>query len=187
MALPATRYEYRIGLSHVDRGREVSETVLVARHPSETAEHLTLRVLAWCLLNEDRLGFGPGLADADGADLWTHDLTGRLSSWIECGAATAEKMRKVVLHNAGIAAHAVLADAERAAALVAELREDGRLRRRGHALTVWTIDDALVRALAAREDRRQKWTVTVVEGHLYVEADGESCDGPAQPTAIDDA
>jgi len=179
MALQGTRYEYRISLSHVDRGRDANETVLVARHPSETAVHLTLRVLAWCLLNEERLAFGPGLADADGADLWTHDLTGRLTTWIECGSATAEKVRKVALHNAGIATHVVLDDADRAAELEAELRADPRLQRREHALTVWSLDPALVRALAAREERRQKWTVTVVEGHLYVEADGESCDGPA--------
>jgi uncharacterized protein YaeQ len=80
MALQATRYEYRITLSHVDRGRDVQETVLAARHPSETAEHLTLRVLAWCLLNEERVAFGPGLSDGEMADLWTHDLTGRLTT-----------------------------------------------------------------------------------------------------------
>jgi uncharacterized protein YaeQ len=185
MALQATRYEYRITLSHVDRGRDVQETVLAARHPSETADHLTLRVLAWCLLNEDRLAFGPGLSDGEMADLWTHDLTGRLTTWVECGSATAEKVRKVALHNAGIATHVVLDDERRAAELAAELRDDARLRRRGHALTVWTIDPALVQALAARDDRRQKWTVTIVDGHLYVEADGDSHDGPATATALD--
>jgi uncharacterized protein YaeQ len=182
MALAATRYEYRITLSHVDGGRERSEAVIVARHPSETPEHLTLRVLAWCLLNEDGLGFGPGLSDPEAADLWTHDLTGRLTAWIECGAASAEKIRKVVLHNAGIAAHVVLDDPRRAAELVAELAADSRLARREPPPTVWTLDAALVRALAAREERRQQWTVTVVGDHLYVEAAGETLDGPAART-----
>jgi uncharacterized protein YaeQ len=186
MALQATRYEYRITLSHVDRGRDVQETVLAARHPSETAEHLTLRVLAWCLLNEERVAFGPGLSDGEMADLWTHDLTGRLTTWIECGSATAEKVRKVALHNAGIATHVVLDDEGRATALVTELRDDARLRRRGHALTVWTIDPALVHALAARDERRQKWTVTIVDGHLYVEADGEAHDGAASAMTIEE-
>jgi uncharacterized protein YaeQ len=186
MALQATRYEYRITLSHVDRGRDVQETVLAARHPSETAEHLTLRVLAWCLLNEDRVAFGPGLSDSEMADLWTRDLTGRLTTWIECGSATAEKVRKIALHNAGIATHVVLDDEGRAAALVTELRDDARLRRRGHALTVWTIDAALVQALAARDQRRQKWTVTIVDGHLYVEVDGEAHDGASTAMPIDE-
>jgi uncharacterized protein YaeQ len=184
MALPATRYEYRIALSHVDRGREVTEAVVVARHPSETAEHLTLRVLAHCLLNEEGLAFGPGLSDPDAADLWTKDLTGRLVTWIECGAAAADKVRKVLLHNSGIAAHVVLADAKRVADLAVELPAAGRLPRKGPAPILWAIDPALVKALAAKEERRQKWTVTVVGDHLYVDADGDSVDGAAVPTIV---
>lgn len=184
MALPSTRYEYRLALSHVDRGREVNEAVIVARHPSETADHLTLRVLAYCLLNEEGLGFGPGLSDPDAADLWTKDLTGRLVTWIECGSVSADKIRKVVLHNSGIAAHVVLQDAARAAELAVEIPAAGRLPRKGPALTLWSIDRDLVRALAAKEERRQKWTVTVVGDHLYIDADGDSVDGAAAPTLL---
>lgn len=110
MALHSTRMEYRIALAHVDRGVTVERAVIAARHPSETAEHLTLRVLAWCLLYEDRLEFGPGLCEPDAADLIARDLTGRVTAWVECGAATAEKLRKVVQHNPGAAVHVVLDD-----------------------------------------------------------------------------
>ena len=68
-------------------------TVVAALHPSETAEHLALRILSWCLLYQEGLAFGPGLGDPEAADLWAHDLTGRLSTWIECGAVDAEKLR----------------------------------------------------------------------------------------------
>jgi uncharacterized protein YaeQ len=185
MALPATRYEYRIALSHVDRAREVTEPVIIARHPSETADHLTLRVLAWCLLNEEGLAFGPGLSDPDAADLWTKDLTGRLITWVECGSAAAEKVRKVVLHNSGITAHVVLQDPKRAAELALEIPAVGRLPRKGPAPVIWTIDTDLVKALAAKEERRQKWTVTVVGDHLYIDADGDSVDGAAVQTTIE--
>src|SRR5262245_12266517 len=113
MALPATRLEYRIALSHVERGVDRREAVVVAQHPSETAVHVTLRVLAWCLLNEERLEFGPGLSDPDVADLWTRDLTGALTTWIECGTADGEKVRKVLQHNPGIVVHAVLSEPRR--------------------------------------------------------------------------
>ena len=43
---------------------------------------------------------------------------------------------------------------------------------------VWTIDRALVAELAAREDRRQRWSVTVVGDHFYIDADGKTLDGP---------
>jgi hypothetical protein len=144
---PAT--SYRLTLSHVDGGRERSESVIVARHPSETQEHLTLRVLAWCLLNEDGLGFGPACRIPRRPDLWTHDLTGRLTTWIECGAASAEKVRKVVLHNTGIAPTWCGRPAPRG-------RAGGELRRRSLARRTPApgcgARRPLVRALAAHED-----------------------------------
>jgi uncharacterized protein YaeQ len=176
MALPSARLEYRITLSHVERGVDLRESLVVAQHPSENDEHVTLRVLAWCLLHEERLEMAAGLADAELADLETRDLTGQLTTWIECGAADADKLRKVLLHHSGIAVHAVLCDPRR----VSELR-DGiatwKSRPRNVDLTVWTIDRDLVTALAARTERRRTWTITIVGGHAYVEADGVSVDG----------
>src|SRR5690242_18614557 len=118
MALQPTRMEYRLTLSNVDRGREATDQALyVARHPSETMEHVTLRVLAWCLLNEDGLELGPGLSTPDAADLWTRDATGRLTTWVECGGVTAERLRKQMTQHAGAQAHVVMSDERDARAL----------------------------------------------------------------------
>lgn len=182
MALQATRLEYRITLSNVDRGVDVKESVLVARHPSETQEHVTLRVLAWCLLWEERLEFGPGLSDPEVADLWTRDLTGTLVTWVECGTADPEKVRKVMLHNSGVAVHAVLAESRKRDELV-EGVASWKKPPRG-SLTLWLVDPALVEALAEREERRQSWTVTVVGGHLYVEADGRTLEGAVEESRL---
>jgi uncharacterized protein YaeQ len=176
MAEHPTRFDYRITLSNVDRGREADEAVLAARHPSETHQHLTLRVLAWCLLHEDGLTFGPGLSTPDSADLWTHDLTGRLTTWVECGAVPAERLRKSLLHHAGAASHVVDADERRTRELLDELATL-RWPRGTPAPTVWTIDAALVAALTAREERRQRWGVTVVGDHLYVDVEGRNLNG----------
>jgi uncharacterized protein YaeQ len=176
MALPSTRLEFRIALMHVDRGLELSESVIVARHPSETQPHAILRVLAWCLLYEERLAFGPGLSTPDAPDLWTHDLTGRLVSFVECGNASAEKLRKMLQHQPGVRSHVVLDDAARASELVDEVRAL-KLPRGAVAPVVWTVDAALVTGLAERQERRQKWTVTIVGGHLYIDADGKALDG----------
>jgi uncharacterized protein YaeQ len=176
MALPSTRMEYRIALSHVDRALEVQETVVVALHPSETAAHLTLRVLAWCLLHEERIAFGPGLSTPDAADLWTHDLTGRLVTWIECGAASGEKLKKVLQHHPGVAVHAVFDEPRRRSELESELHG----WKRAGEIHLWTIDADLVNALAARDERRHKWTVTFVGDHFYLDADGTTLDGAVQ-------
>jgi uncharacterized protein YaeQ len=182
MALQPTRMEFRIALSHIDRGRDAAESVVVGRHPSEAADHLILRVLAWCLLQEDRLTFADGLADPDQPDLWTHDLTGRVVTWIECGAAAGDKLKKVLQHNTDASVHVVLADARRERELLEEI---AAWKRVPDELTIWSIDPALVSALATSEARRQSWTVTVVGDHLYVEADGVAADGEIRRAVLD--
>jgi uncharacterized protein YaeQ len=151
---------------------------VVARHPSETAEHATLRVLAWCLFPAEGLAFGPGVSDGDAADLWARDPAGEVTAWIECGAATAERVKKVLQHHPAAELHVLLAAPRRRDELLAEMAAWPRVPRGIDRLAIWELDPAFVAALAARDARRQRWTVTVVEGHVYVDADGDPIDGP---------
>ena len=47
MAIGATIYAFEVELSDVDRAVYQSLSLKVARHPSETEEHLATRVLAY--------------------------------------------------------------------------------------------------------------------------------------------
>jgi uncharacterized protein YaeQ len=181
LALQPTRLEYRITLSHVDRSIDLAETaVILGRHPSETQEHATLRVLSWCLLHEEGITFGPGLSSDGTADLWVHDLTGRLVTWIECGATRWDHLRKALHQNGDARAHVVFSSERKRTELLAEI-EGAPHAREASRVTLWSVDPALVTALAAREDRRQRWSVTIVGDHLYVEVEGKSFDGEARP------
>lgn len=176
MALPTTRLEYKITLSHVDRGIDLPETpVIVSQHPSETLEHVTLRVLAWCLFHEEGISFGPGLSSDAAADLWVHDLTGRLTTWIECGATKWEHLRRGLQKSAGATAHVLFVSERKRQELEEEIAAAPHAKERAQ-VTLWSVDPALVAALAARDDRRQRWSVTVVGDHFYVEAFGENVD-----------
>ena len=177
MALQPTRMEYRVTLSHVDRGREVAdEAVYVARHPSETMDHVTLRMLAWCMLHEDGLVFGPGLSTPDAADLWTYDATGRLTTWVECGTATADRLRKALTQHSGAQAHVVMSDEREARTLLDKLAAT-RWPRACPPAIVWIIDADFVAALAARDERRHRWGVTIVGDHFYVDVEGRALNG----------
>jgi len=176
MALQPTRYEFKLALSNADLGVDRTESVLIARHPSETMLHAVLRVLAWCLVNEEALEFGPGLSTPDAADLLARDATGRLTTWVECGTITAEKLRKIQQHNSHLAMHVVIDDPKAALQLTAALAET-KLPRAATPPSIWVIDSALTRELAANEDRRQKWSVTISGDHVYMDANGKTIDG----------
>ena len=49
MALTATVYNFDIELADMDRGVYETLDLRVARHPSESAEYMVVRVLAFCL------------------------------------------------------------------------------------------------------------------------------------------
>jgi uncharacterized protein YaeQ len=86
MALSSTIYNFDIELADVDRGVYQSLAVRAACHPSETAEYLWTRVLAYCLEWAEGITFGKGLSEPDEPALTVRDLTGALVAWVEVGA-----------------------------------------------------------------------------------------------------
>jgi uncharacterized protein YaeQ len=182
MAQPAERREVRLALSHVDRGVQLEKALVLSRHPSESLERVTLRVLAYCLLADEALAPAPGgVSEGDAPDLLARDPTGELLVWVRCGGADPELVRKVINHNGKAAVHVVFSRPERHEAFLTEVNHRGPARGWDR-VTVWLVDRALVQALAAREETRQRWTVTVVGDHLYVDSGDGSFDGDVTRT-----
>ena len=65
MALTATMYRFNIQLSDVDRGVYETLELRVAQQPSETAEYMLTRVLAWCLEYTEGIALTEGVAAGD--------------------------------------------------------------------------------------------------------------------------
>jgi uncharacterized protein YaeQ len=176
--LSPQRHEFRLAFTDVDRGIDVQRALVVSRHDSETGPHLTLRILSYLLLWEERLVFGPGDAVGDEPDLLAEDLTGRVQTWIACGDVDPWHLRKVVQHNRDAVAHVVFGSRERHDAFVAEVESWGGRRPKGwERISLWTIEEALVDALAQHEELRQRWTVTLVGDQFYVDVDGTVYEG----------
>ncbi len=53
-----------------------------------------------------------------------------------------------------------------------------------NSIEVWRVDPTLVAGLAESTERRQKWAVTVVGDHLYIEVDGVSRDGALERSPL---
>jgi uncharacterized protein YaeQ len=162
MALSATLYVFAIELADADRGVYESLELRVARHPSETAEYLLTRVLAYCLERAEGIAFSNGLSDPDEPAISIRDLTGALQVWIDVGSPEAAR-----LHRAGKAAPRVVVythkDPEQLAA-----RLTGERIHRVEALELYAVDRDWLAALAERLTRRMAFTLTVSERHVYL-------------------
>jgi uncharacterized protein YaeQ len=176
--MSAERREYRLAFTHVDRGFTLERALVLSRHPSEAEDHLTLRVLAFLLLWQEGLSFGPGVCVGEAPDLVAHDLTGVVRTWIACGDVDPWLLRKVAQHNREAKVHVVFGAGARRDAFLAEVESWGGRRPKGwERISLWTIDEALVTGLAAHPALRQRWTVTLAGDRFYVDVDGTLAEG----------
>ena len=171
MALGATIYSFEITLNDADRGVYEALSFRVARHPSETAEYLLTRVLAYCLEYTDGIQFSKGLSEPDVPALAVRDLTGILLTWIDIGAPEADRLRKATSSARRVAVYShrdVVALIERlnAAAL-----------RRAEEIEIYAVDRDFLAALAARLDRRMSFDLSISERHAYITLGGEALNG----------
>jgi len=162
MALGDTVHSFEIELANADSGVYESVRLRIARHPSETPEHMLTRVLAYCLEYTEGIALSNGLSEPDQPAIAVRDLTGALKAWIDVG--TPEALR---LHRASKAAPRVAVYTHKdAAQLAARLR--GERIHRMEALELYAIDAVWVSQLTQRLQRRTQFALTVAERHLYV-------------------
>lgn len=179
MALTATIHTFEIQLADVDRGVYEMLDLRVARHPSETAEYLLTRTLAYCLEYREGIAFSRGLSEPDEPAISIRDLTGSLQGWIEVGAPDAAR-----LHRASKAAPRVAVYTHRPPAMLVRQLRGERIHRREE-LELYAIDHALLEELSSRLERRNRWELSVADRQLYVSTAGGAVTGRITPFNID--
>jgi uncharacterized protein YaeQ len=168
MALGATVYVFQIELANSDRGVYEHLELRVARHPSETADHLLARIIAYCLEYTEGIGFSKGLSDSDEPAIAIRDLTGSMRSWIDVGLPEAAR-----LHRAGKAAPRVVVYTHKdPAQLLARL--GGEKIHRAAELELYALDRDWLAALERQLERRMQFTLTVAAQHLYLALGAET-------------
>jgi uncharacterized protein YaeQ len=162
LALGATIYTFDIDLNDVDRGVYQSLNLRVAQHPSETADYLVTRVLAYCLEYAEGLTFSKGLSDPDEPALSVRDLTGVLQVWIDIGLPEPER-----LHRASKAAPRVAVYAHKDTTLWAVRIAEAKIHR-AEKLEVFAFDRDWIAQLAAKLERRLQWSLARSDSELYL-------------------
>jgi len=162
MALKATVYVFTVRLADADRSVYETLSLRVARHPSESAEFMVTRVLAYCLEFTEGIAFSKGLSDPDEPAIAVRDLTGMLQTWIDVGVPDGAR-----LHKATKVARRVLVYVHRDVdSWMARLQEHGI--HRAETVEINVIDRELVAAMAGRLERRMDFDLSVSERHLYL-------------------
>ncbi|MDX2376745.1 YaeQ family protein [Microbacterium sp. LRZ72] len=166
MAAGATIHTFTGHLADVDRGVYDEIALRVARHPSETDAFMLTRVLAYCLEFEEGIAFSEGISAIDEPAVLVRDLTGRLTAWIEVGAPDAARLH----YGSKLADRTAVYTHRDPAKVVAAWT--GKTIHRAETIRVRSFDRGFVDAAAAALERRNTITVSVTEGHLYLDLNG---------------
>lgn len=168
MALKPTIYKAQVELADSDRHVYDSLSLTLARHPSETQERLTARLLAYLLNSAPGLEFTRGLSEADEPDLWRHADHGAIEQWIEVGQPDEPRLRKASgrADLVGVYAFGKSADTWwhlNGAAIVALPK-----------VSVWQFNWESVCAAAPLLKRTAKLSASIVGGVIYLNDDDAS-------------
>lgn len=169
MALRPTIYKARIALSDLDRQIYDTLNLTVARHPSETAERMLARVLAYCLNAQPELSFCKGLSDAEEPDLWARTLDGRIALWIEVGEPAFDRLRKA----------SRMAEAVRVYSFNHKSPvwwSQGRDKLGTLPVEIYQFAWPAMQALGAMAERNLDWSVTVSGDTLLVAGEAGECE-----------
>jgi uncharacterized protein YaeQ len=179
LAQGATVYVFEVRLADADRGVNETLTIRAAQHPSETAEYLVTRVLAYCLEYAEGIAFSKGLSDPDEPAIAVRDLTGLLQNWIDIGAPDASR-----LHRAAKAAPKVAVYAHRGLDQLVTRLAGERIHRAAE-IRLHAVEPELLSALVARLDRRMNFDLAVSDRTLYVSMGDETLTGAIEDRRLD--
>ena len=162
MAQTATIYNVTIDLSDLDRGVFETLDLRVARHPSETAEYMLVRLLAYCLEYEEGIALTESLSSGDEPALVVRDLTGRMTAWIEVGLPDAARLHR----GSKLAGRAAVYTHRDARQLLSQL-SGAKIHRAGD-IPIRAFDRAAIEELAALIERRASLAVSISGGDVSV-------------------
>ena len=162
MAQTATLYSVAIDLADMDRNVYETLDLRVARHPSETAEYMLVRILAYCLEYQEGIALTDGVSSGEEPALVVRDLTGRLTAWIEVGMPDAER-----LHRGSTRAGRVAVYTHRDVRQLMSNLEGQRIHRSEH-IPIRAFDRTIIQEIAAALDRRVGMSISISGGELFV-------------------
>jgi len=173
MALKPTIYKFSIAISDLNQHHYDTLNLTVAQHPSETAERMMARLMAFCLHaaedSEQLLAFTKGLSSPDEPDIWLRGLNDVLELSIDMGEPSAERAKKASRL------------AQRAYIYTFNSKSDVWWRQSEAELTqlpinVIQFDWSQIQALSTALSRTLSLSLTITEQSIYVAFPDSQCE-----------
>jgi uncharacterized protein YaeQ len=153
----------------MDRHYYAEHQLTMARHPSETDERMMVRLLAFALHADERLGFTRGLCADDEPDLWRKSDSGEIELWVDVGLPDERRLRKACSRARQVCLYTY---GGRAAELW-WLRNADKLARFAN-LSVREIAGAACQGLVSLARRSMQLQCTLQDGEIWLNGDGGS-------------
>jgi len=174
LALKATVYKIGLQVSDLDRQHYQTYNLTVAKHPSETAERMMIRLISFALYADEDLTFTRGLSSDSEPELWKMSPSGEIDLWVELGQPDEKRIRKAC----GKAREVVIVSygGHKAEPWWKKSREALNRCKNLTVLYLPLPEDADLEAMARRTMTLQ---VTIDDGHLWVTADDATLHVPS--------
>lgn len=168
MAIGVVMHTFDVQLADVDRGVYEDLSLRIGQHPSETAQFLLTRLLAYCLEYTEGIVFSEGVSAVDEPAVLVRDATGRVTAWIEVGAPDADRLHR----GSRLAERTAIYTHRDPSRLLPQWA--GKKIHGAEAIVLHSFDAGFVDAAADAILRRNTITLSVTEGQLYLDVNGTS-------------
>ena len=169
MALKPTIYKVAVELADSDRNIYESLSLTIAKHPSETLQRMSARLLAYCFNCAAGLEFTRGISTADEPDIWLHSDHGEIEHWVEVGQPEEPRLRKACGRARQVSVFAFAKSAptwwQLNGAAISALQH----------IRVWQFNFNEVSAFSELLDRTTQITASIAGGTIYLDCKGQSC------------
>lgn len=169
MALKPTIYKMRIGLSNFNNDYYDNLNLTIAQHPSENAERMMARVIAYCLHAEPELTFTKGLCAVDEPDIWHKTLDDQISLWIDVGEPSFDRIKKSCRLAKKVVVYSFNSKSN-----VWWTQSESKMRTT--TAEFYQFDDNDIAKLAGLIERTMEWSVTITDNSAYITSEKGECD-----------
>ena len=177
MAIKPTIFKFKIALSDLERNYYDALDLIIAQHPSETAERMMVRVLAFCINAQEHLEFTKGLSAVEEPDVWARSLDDQITLWVDVGEPTAERIKKATRLSPVVKVYSFNSKSD-------VWWQQSREKFSQLNVSVYRFQWEAIQALAILQQRTMNLSVTITGDSAYVATETGECEVAWEPLQI---